>query len=132
MKIAIGVLIVAQAFVFIGCESSSPPPTATPIPQVSVNDLFEEREANATRFDDTYKDKWVNVVGKIIDIDNSEVSLEGPGLIFHSRAVLQDIKREEQAALNVGQRYSAICKVGSFNSLIIDTMYLYSCRSAPY
>ena len=98
-------------------------PTATPPPQMSAQALLAEREANATRFDATFKGKWVTVSGQIEKIDGGKVYLRGDG--FLSDVVLEDLSADKQIPLNVGEEFSATCKVGNY---ILGTIFLNSCQ----
>ena len=101
-------------------ESDGPP--ASP-PHVSPQQLLAEREANATRFDATRKDTWVTISGQIENIDGGKVYLRGEG--FLSNVALKDIPDEKQIPLNVGQEFSATCKVGNY---ILGTIFMDSCQ----
>ena len=101
-------------------ESAGPPPSP---PKLSAQQLLAEREANATRFDATRKGKWITVSGQIENIDGGNVYLRGDG--FLSNVALKDIPKEEQVPLNVGQEYSAACKVGNY---ILGTIFMNSCQ----
>ena len=103
-------------------ESAGPTAPATPPPQMSAQALLAEREANATRFDDTFKGKWVTVSGQIEKIDGGKVYLRGDG--FLSDVVLEDLSADKQIPLNVGEEFSATCKVGNY---ILGTIFLNSC-----
>ena len=98
-------------------------PTATPPPQMSAQALLAEREANATRFDATFKGKWVIVSGQIEKIDGGKVYLRGDG--FLSDVALEDLSVDKQIPLNVGEEFSATCKVGDY---ILGTIFLNSCQ----
>ena len=89
---------------------------------MSAQALLAEREANATRFDDTFKGKWVTVSGQIEKIDGGKVYLRGDG--FLSDVVLEDLSADKQIPLNVGEEFSATCKVGNY---ILGTIFLNSC-----
>ena len=105
-------------------ESAGPTATATPPPpQMSAQALLAEREANATRFDATFKGKWVTVSGQIEKIDGGKVYLRGDG--FLSDVVLEDLSADKQIPLNVGEEFSATCKVGNY---ILGTIFLNSCQ----
>ena len=104
-------------------ESAGPTAPATPPPQMSAQALLAEREANATRFDATFKGKWVTVSGQIEKIDRSKVYLRGDG--FLSDVALQDLSVDKQIPLTVGEEFSATCKVGNY---ILGTILLNSCQ----
>ena len=104
-----------------GSNESAGPPISPP--QLSAQQLLAEREANATRFDATRKDTWVTVSGQIDNIDGGKVYLRGDG--FLSNVALEDIPKDEQVPLNVGQEFSATCKVGNY---ILGTIFLNSCQ----
>ena len=135
----------ALLITMIACEESGSPSTttdasistATPTsvmapwasaPRLTAKQLLDEREANATRFDTTRKDKWVRVSGSVERIDNGKVYLLGDG--FLSNVVLEDLSQDVQIALNIGQDSSAACKVGDY---ILGSIYMYDCQadSAP-
>ena len=90
---------------------------------MSAQALLAEREANATRFDATFKGKWVTVSGQIEKIDGGKVYLRGDG--FLSDVVLEDLSADKQIPLNVGEEFSATCKVGNY---ILGTIFLNSCQ----
>ena len=52
-----------------------PEPTTPPPPSITAEKLYAERDANATRFDQTYKGQWVTVTGLVGEIDGGEVRL---------------------------------------------------------
>ena len=106
-------------------STSGSTPTPTPPPRVEAGFLLEEREANASRFDATYRGKWVTVYGRIDDIDNGKVYLEEQDIL--SRVALHDLSDEDIMPLNVGQEYWAVCKVGNY---VFFAMELKSCRTA--
>ena len=90
--------------------------------------LVEEREANATRYDLTYKDKWVAVSGSIVEIDDGELRLR-PGISSSfDRIALHDLPAEVQAAVDKNQDITAVCKVGDYR---FGTHNLRECRVTP-
>ena len=111
-------------------ETTSVPPT--PPPAITAERLYQEREDNATRFDDTYKGNWVRVTGIVGEVDGGEVRLvvdmesyeilEG---LFLDYVALEDLPRDAQARANKGETFTATCKVGSF---ILGSMNLEDCR----
>ena len=90
---------------------------------MSAQALLAEREANATRFDATFKGKWVTVSGQIEKIDGGKVYLRGDG--FLSDVVLEDLSADKQIPLNVDEEFSATCKVGNY---ILGTIFMDSCQ----
>ncbi len=94
----------------------------TPIP-ITAQRLYEEREQNATRFDDEYKGKIVRVSGVIEKVDDGRVTLRVPGSF--GEVDLKGIPREDQIPLNPGRSVVAVCKVGDF---IFITMNLENCE----
>ncbi len=104
--------------------SATPAPTATPPPQISAKALLAEREANATRFDATFKGKWVTVSGQIEKIDDGRVYLRGDAWGL-SNVALGDLSEEKQIPLNAGEHFSATCKVGDY---IIGNIFMNSCQ----
>ena len=143
-KIIAGGIVAFALLVFImaiaGSEEStqqrSEPTTTnppTPAPLVSAQMLWDEREANATRFDDQRKGAVVRVQGRIVKIDNNQVSLgidpTGMGLGIDewglSSVVLKGLSREQQASLDKGMTMTATCKVGDF---ILGSMMMEDCR----
>lgn len=135
LVVLIVVIVVITVAVSSSDESGPPSPSAgssdsnesttaaTPLPQLSAQQLLAEREANATRFDDTRKGTWVTVSGRIENIDRSVVYLEGDG--FLQNVGLRDLPRDKQIPLNVGQDFSATCKVGNY---FLGTIYMNSCQ----
>lgn len=111
----------------------TPEPTTTPTPPPSVMavELYQERENNATRFDLTYKDKWVTVTGTVGEVEDGDIrlvvdeeSFRVLGSIFIEYIALQDLPKEVQASADKGQQFTATCKVGNY---ILGTMYLEDC-----
>ena len=76
--------------------ASEPTEPATPPPVISAIDLYQEREANATRYDLNYKGKWVQITGVVGAIDGGEVRLVAGGS-FLSNVYLHDLSPQEQA-----------------------------------
>ena len=103
-----------------------PEPTPTPPPTVSAEELYQEREANATRYDLKYQGKWVQITGVVEGIDGGRVSLVAGGS-FLSNVDLHDLSRQEQARADKGQEFTALCRVGNY---ILGTINLRDCRTA--
>ena len=108
------------------------PPTATPKPieSITAQELYDAREANATRFDDQYKGKTVRVSGEVVEIEDGDVTLgidRGYGIDTSglSGVDLKDLSKEEQISLDKGQQISAVCEVGNY---IILTMMMKKCK----
>ena len=108
------------------------PPTATPKPieSVTAQELYDAREANATRFDDQYKGKTVRVSGEVVQIEDGDVTLgidRGYGIDTSglSGVDLKDLSKEEQISLDKGEQISAVCEVGNY---IIGTMMMKKCK----
>ena len=108
------------------------PPTATPKPieSVTAQELYDAREANATRFDDQYKGKTVRVSGEVVQIEDGDVTLgidRGYGIDTSglSGVDLKDLSKEEQISLDKGEQISAVCEVGNY---IILTMMMKKCK----
>ena len=80
---AIAVFEVLLVFAAVGCEveesadggTSKPAPTEVPVLSISAQDLYDAREANATRYDAQYKGKRVRVSGQVVKIDGGDVTL---------------------------------------------------------
>ena len=101
----------------------SPPPTTVPTPtptppkpiaELSITDLFALRDANATRFDDTYRGRFVHIEGVVYSIDDSTVTMDvgyrlGTGFLY-------DLSRSEQSSTTRGEKFAAVCKVGDYSS----------------
>ncbi len=122
--ILIGVI---GAIVLGACELEDPP-TATPAPNVSAQQLWEERASNASWFDSERKGSWVRMSGIVREIEGGEVRLyaEDPGFIdvFTKFIALHDLPVEIQASAAKGQNFSAMCKV---DNKIWNTMNLREC-----
>ncbi len=97
-------------------------PAATPI-AITAQRLYEEREENATRYDDTYKGRLVRVTGNIARIDGGEVSLSISGAI--GSVALDGIPREDQVLLNPNDQVVAVCTVGEY---VLGTINLEKCQ----
>ncbi len=102
----------------------------TPVPLYTAQQLYDAREANATRFDYELKDKVIGVRGQVVKIDGGNVTLgvDATGFGMDTSGlfgvVLKDLSREEQIALNRGDRVMADCKVGDY---IIGSIYMEDC-----
>ncbi|MDE0376596.1 MAG: hypothetical protein OXK16_11650 [bacterium] len=113
-------LVVGTLVMLLACGGTEP--DAGPVvARLSAEALFEEREANATRFDAEYKGKRVTVYGTIDRIDNGKVYLEVSWL---SDVVLDDLTDEEMIPLNAGDQFTATCVVGNF---VMAQMFLDDC-----
>lgn len=95
----------------------------TPAPSVSYHFLIAEREANATRFDATYKGKYVELNAVVIAIDSGYVRIAGPHEFLDDGAI-KGIPTDVQMQLEKGTRIKAVCKVGRFT---LGTMFFDSC-----
>ena len=114
------------------------------VANVTVGQLFAEREENATRFDDTYMDKYVHISGTVLKVDQSTVylvdadELRRESLLLQSlglgstgledlldKAALADLPRDVQASVNREDTFSAVCKVGNFG---FTSMNFSDCR----
>ena len=110
-------------------RSASSPPTLAP--SITAKDLYAEREANATRFDQQRKGKWVRVSGLIGEIDSGEIRLVVDEDSFNLLGIaletvnLHDLPSEVQASVNKGERFTATCRVGDF---FITSMQLRDCE----
>ena len=138
-KVLVGALVVLIVIIVIGVvvgdggeedapqvTKAGPTSTSEPVISISANELYAEREANATRYDDTYKGKWIIVTGTVREIDGGDVRLLVQGDDFGIFSVdLQDVPRSEQVQLNKGDQIAARCRVGDY---IIGTIYLKSCK----
>ena len=114
--------------------ASEPTEPATPPPVISAIELYQEREANATRYDLNYKGKWVQITGVVGGIDGGEVRLVVDmdsyrllGQLFLNYIALDDLPQEDQARAEKGQEFTAVCKVGEY---ILGTINLRDCRTA--
>lgn len=98
---------------------------------ITAQKLYDEREANATRYDATYKGKTVHVSGQVVKIDGGDVTLgvDATGFGIDTagffEVALRDLSQEEQIRLNKGDNVSAVCKVGDY---IIGTIMLHDCK----
>ena len=121
-------LAVVGVIILSACELEDPP-TATPAPDVTAQQLWEERAANASWFDSERKGSWVRVTGTVREIEGGEVRLyaEDPGFIdvLTKFISLHDLPVEIQASAVKGQNFTAICKV---DNKIWNTMNLRECR----
>ncbi len=105
-------------------------PDEPPIP-ITAEELYQERERNATRYDQNYKGKWVRISGLVSSVDGGAVKLTADEASFLSIGMslqevwLNDLSTEAQASVNVGNRAAATCKVGDF---IVFSIMLNDCR----
>ena len=105
---------------------TAPPPTEEPMPSVTAQQLHDEREANATRYDAKYKGNWVRISGQVTKIDGGDVFLGADGFLNDVR--LQDLSQEEQIALDKGDTVTATCRVGNY---ILGSIFLEGCELHP-
>ena len=106
--------------------SAAPTPatiSATPI-IISATELYQEREANATRFDQNFKGKRVLIIDIIDSIDGGQVRLRVDSS-FLGDVSLHDLPVAVQVRANKGEEFSAVCTVDSY---IIATMNLRDCQ----
>lgn len=103
----------------------------TPAPSITASELYAEREANATRFDQQRKGTWVRVSGLIGEIDDGRVQLVVDEESFNLIGItiqtvdLHDLPTSVQASVNKGERFTATCKVGDY---ILGSMQLRDCK----
>ena len=111
-------------------QAKPEPQQATPEPQqakpevpvttITAQELYDEREANATRYDAQYLGKTVRVTGQVVKIDDGDVTLgiDTTGFGIDESGLfgvdLGDLSQEEQISLNKGDQVSAVCKVGDY------------------
>lgn len=112
-------------------DSRSESRRPTPAPSITASELYAEREANATRFDQQRKGTWVRVSGLIGEIDNGQIQLVVDEESFNLIGIafqtvdLNDLPTSVQASVNKGERFAATCKVGAF---ILGSMQLRDCE----
>ena len=112
-----------------GSRSASHPPTSAP--SITASELYAEREANATRFDQQRKGTWMRVSGLIGEIDGGEIRLVVDEDSFNLLGIaletvnLHDLPTSVRASLNKGERFIATCKDGDF---FITSMQLKDCE----
>ena len=142
LRIAISLLaIVLTSLACLGAEiqvsyaSVTPAPittSAAPTPAtiaaapiaISATELYQEREANATRFDQNFKGKRVLITGIIDSIDGGEVRLRVDSS-FLGDVSLHDLPVAVQIRANKGEEFSAVCTVDNY---IIAAMNLRDCQ----
>ena len=140
---------------------STPTPTATPAPtpgqvaSLTADDLWNEREANATRYDATYKGHRLGISGVIARIDNSQVYLGANDIMAEAReeaaalyrasgigdlgdgaydplyegeVALDGLPDSALLPLNADDEFSATCLVGDF---YVTTILLHDCTAIP-
>ena len=129
-RIALVVLLLAISLLTMGsehsCELATEEVDSTPI-AVTAKILIEEREANATRYDQTYKDKWVTVSGTVDRVEGGEVYFRPPDAPGFSDVALHDLPDSVQASVEKNQRFTATCKVKNF---VLGTHNLRECRKS--
>ena len=120
----------AISLLLMGSEHSCALPTeevdSTPI-AVTAKILIEEREANATRYDQTYKDKWVTVSGTVDRVEGGEVYFRPPDAPGFSDVALHDLPDSVQASVEKNQQFTATCKVKDY---VFGTHNLRECRKS--
>ena len=112
--------------------TAAPEPTVPPPPSITAEKLYAEREANAARFDQNYKGKWVTITGRIGEVDGGEVRLVTDpesyrilGQLMLNYVALNDLPTEVQVSLNKDDEFTAVCRVGNY---IMGTMQLNKCQ----
>lgn len=101
--------------------------------RLTATQLYNEREANATRFDDQYKGKRLIVSGEVVGIDNGMVRLGTEQVYGSSTSLsdfltvnLEDLPRGVQASVNKGQYFTASCEVSNY---IIGSIMMKDCQA---
>ncbi len=117
-------------------------PTATDVaaptpdlpPSISAERLYQEREANASRYDLNYQGKLITITGLVGEIDGGEVRLvvdldsyRTLGGLFLEYIALHDLPVEEQARAEKDQEFTATCRVGNY---ILGTINLRECQKS--
>ena len=80
--------------------------------------LYKEYQENATRFNEKYEGKRVDVFGTVGKIDDENVRLIVDEDLFVSRGAiyssldLEDLPLDVRAKLEIGDRFEAVCAVG--------------------
>ena len=80
--------------------------------------LYKEYQENATRFNEKYDGKRVDIFGTVGKIDDENVRLIVDEDLFRSRGTvyplldLEGIPLDVRAKLEIGDRFEAICAVG--------------------
>ena len=101
-----------------------------PVTTITAQELYDEREVNATRYDAQYLGKTVRVTGQVVKIDGGDVTLgvDATGFGIDETGLfgvdLGDLSQEEQISLDKGDQVSAVCKVGDY---IIGTINMEDC-----
>ena len=109
-QVLVTTLILGVVF-FSACDTQDPP-TATPAPDVTAEQLWVEHDSNVAKYELDRVDNWFWVSGIVSDIGDGRVILDGGRGGFTSRAVvLHDLPLEDQAVAVKGRRFTALCKV---------------------
>ena len=135
LTIGLTSLACLSAEIQVRSASVTPAPTATSASRtpattsvtpiiISATELYQEREANATRFDQNLKGKRVLITGIIDSIDGGQVRLRVDSS-FLGDVSLHDLPVAVQVRTNKGEEFSAVCTVGSYT---IATMNLRDCQ----
>ena len=135
-KILIGAAATVLILIVIGVAASGEGEDVTPAAArapdftLSAQQLYDEREANATRYDATYKGKTVQVSGVVVAIDGGSVSLGidtgfGIDTMGLTSVKLDDLPDTAQASLDKGDEVAAVCRVGEY---IIGSIFMEDCE----
>ena len=111
-----------------------PTPTPDLPPFISAEKLYQEREANASRYDLNYQGKQITITGLVGEIDGGEVRLivdsasyRALGGLFLNYIALHDLPVEEQARAEKEQEFTATCRVGDY---VLGTINLRECKTS--
>ena len=135
------VLVLTLSILTLACESTDnagnteqpsrstlvSSPTPEPLLAMSVGELHAEREANATRYDQTYKAKKVLVSGVVCRIESETLYLadsDAACAFSVEDARLEDLPINQLIAPSTGDPFAAICTVGNY---ILGTIFVKNC-----
>ena len=109
-------LLLVSLMLLTALACSGTPPKPDDIPTSTVENLHRIREDNATRFDDEWKGKWVEISGDIIDFEGNKPILHtgmGPGLL-RDGSRMYGLEREDVIKYSKYDSITAHCTVGNY------------------
>ncbi len=132
MRSMLPIILTFNAVVISSCTMQNLA-TATPAPEVSAEQLWDEHDANVDKFDSERVGSWVRVYGIVRDVGNERVDLFVDQHFFRPKVVLlHGLSREQRAEAVKNAPFSATCEVSTprwhERYLSVNPIHLRDCR----